>query len=119
MKRVLRSAIDPLPRAVSTKCLVVLVALVVLGTAVTVHRYVESGEQVLGHASSLCPATPEVRASSGETVRGFESVEPTTRSMAPREMHDAMSEASVDSSPVLHTSATPSMFQPEGDSTGS
>lgn len=42
MKRVLRSTFDPLPRSLPTPGLIALVALVVLGTAVTVHRYLES-----------------------------------------------------------------------------
>lgn len=42
MKRVLRSAFEPLPRALSTQCLVALVAAVVLGIGFTVFRYVES-----------------------------------------------------------------------------
>jgi hypothetical protein len=44
MKRVLRSAFEPLPRAISTPTLVALVGAVVLGTAVTVHRYLETSE---------------------------------------------------------------------------
>ncbi|MDZ4773128.1 MAG: hypothetical protein SGI72_08325 [Planctomycetota bacterium] len=53
MKRVFRSTLDPLPRSLSTKGLVSLVLVVVLGTAVTVHRYLESSghprSEVYGH----------------------------------------------------------------------
>jgi hypothetical protein len=43
MKRVLRSCLDPLPRFLSTRALVAVVAFVVLGTALSVYEYVESG----------------------------------------------------------------------------
>lgn len=42
MNKALRSTFDPLPRSLSTRGLVSLVLVVVLGTAVTVHRYMES-----------------------------------------------------------------------------
>lgn len=42
MKQVLRSTLDPLPRSLSTPGLISLVSVVVLGTAVTVFRYMES-----------------------------------------------------------------------------
>src|SRR5688572_5511177 len=43
MKRVLRSCLDPLPRFLSTRALLAVVAFVVLGTALSVYEYVESG----------------------------------------------------------------------------
>lgn len=42
MKRALLPSFDPLPHALSTRGLLALVAVVVMGTAVTVHRYMES-----------------------------------------------------------------------------
>jgi hypothetical protein len=42
MKRVLRSALDPLPRAISTKALMALVGVVVMGTMAAVYGYLES-----------------------------------------------------------------------------
>lgn len=42
MKSVLRSCFEPLPRFLSTKCLVSLVALVLVGTGISVHEYLES-----------------------------------------------------------------------------
>lgn len=46
MKRVFRSAIDPLPRSLSTPGLIALVAVVMLGIGVTVLRYLESSSPV-------------------------------------------------------------------------
>jgi hypothetical protein len=43
MKRVLRSCLDPLPRILSTRGLAAIVLLVLSGTALSVHEYVESG----------------------------------------------------------------------------
>ena len=62
MKRILRSTLDPLPRSLSTPALVTLVMVVVLGTAVTVHRYIESSSS--SDADQLTPARVigEVRA---------------------------------------------------------
>jgi hypothetical protein len=42
MKRVLRSCLDPLPRFLSTRGILLVVGLVVAGTAVSVHEYLES-----------------------------------------------------------------------------
>jgi len=119
MNRVLRSAIDPLPRALSTKSLLALVAVVVLGTAVTVHRYVESGDLIAPHTSAtVCPCAAEVRAAPGECERVQNSV-PTVRAGTTSDARDAVSGPSAVESSPSHTASTPSVFQPEGDSTGS
>lgn len=44
MKRALPNAFDPMPGPLSTRGLVWLVGVVLLGMAVTVHRYLESSE---------------------------------------------------------------------------
>lgn len=45
MKRVFRSCLDPLPRFLSTRGLVLVVLLVLTGTALSVHEYVRSGRE--------------------------------------------------------------------------
>lgn len=62
MKRVLRSALDPLPRALSMQSLVGLVAAVVLGIAVTVVLYVESSRPTDGRAPTTSGSSSDVRA---------------------------------------------------------
>lgn len=42
MKSVLRSCFEPLPRFLSTKCLASLVAMVLVGTGISVYEYLES-----------------------------------------------------------------------------
>jgi hypothetical protein len=119
MKRVLRSAIDPLPRALSTKSLVALVAVVVFGTAVTVHRYVESGELPPARGTALlCPCATQVRAAPGACDRAVKS-QPLLCADTTSDAPDSVSGASAAESSPSHASSTPSVFQPEGDSTGS
>lgn len=63
MKRILRSTLDPLPRSLSTPALLTLVTVVVLGTAVTVHRYIESSGGRDANDFSPARVIGEVRAS--------------------------------------------------------
>ena len=49
MKRVLRSCFEPLPRVMSTKSLTALVALLLVGTAISVIEYLESARAVARH----------------------------------------------------------------------
>lgn len=53
MKRVLRSAFEPLPRTISTPTLLALVGAVVLGMGVTVHRFLETSEPLPGPTASV------------------------------------------------------------------
>ncbi|MBI5363471.1 MAG: hypothetical protein HZA53_09865 [Planctomycetes bacterium] len=45
MKRVFRSCLDPLPRFLSTRGLIAVVLIVVTGTALSVHEYLQSGRE--------------------------------------------------------------------------
>ncbi len=89
MKRVFRSTLDPLPRSLSTKGLVSLVLVVVLGTAVTVHRYLESSghprSEVYGHGVTG-PSLGKRVDSRGVDSRGVDSrgVEVRAGAAAPR-----------------------------------
>lgn len=44
MKRLMRSALDPVPRSLSVRSLAILVTMLVGGIAITVHEYLESGK---------------------------------------------------------------------------
>ena len=51
MKRLVRSALDPLPRSLSVRSLAILVTMLVAGVAISVREYLESG-RVSAHAST-------------------------------------------------------------------
>ncbi len=115
MKRVLRSCLDPLPRFLSTRGVLVVVALVVAGTAVSVHEYVESD-----HGSdSGWPSAPQVRAASPSEratarVRApFDSPVDSPRTATPAAPR-RVSEGSLDARPAPAT-----FFDPESSSSGS
>jgi len=44
MKRLVRSALDPLPRSLSIRSLAILVTILVAGVAISVREYLESGQ---------------------------------------------------------------------------
>lgn len=115
MKRVLRSCLDPLPRFLSTRGVLVVVVLVVAGTAVSVHEYVESDHG----ADPGWPSAPQVQAvgpAERATPRGRAAFDwqvdspRTATPAAPRRM----SEGSLDSRPAPAT-----FFDPESSSSGS
>jgi hypothetical protein len=55
-----RSLFDPLPRQISTKALVALVALVVFGTGISVARFLESSRTPIERAPAEVRAAPAV-----------------------------------------------------------
>lgn len=68
MKKVLRSCFDPLPRFLSTRGLAIVVAMLVGGTAISVHEYVESTQPR--------PRRPLLPAASGEVHAAERQAEP-------------------------------------------
>jgi len=52
MKRLVRSALDPLPRSLSLRSLALLVTMLVAGVAISVREYLESG-RVSAHSSTV------------------------------------------------------------------
>jgi hypothetical protein len=68
MKSVLRSCFDPLPRSLSTKGLVGLVAVVVLGTGVMVRSYLESA-QLAARSKTTAEQALELPVSPSPSVR--------------------------------------------------
>lgn len=122
MKSVLRTTFDPLPRSLSTPGLIALVAVVVLGTAVTVHRYLESSSvterRTVSGASHAATSRPsEVRAAANE-----ESTAPKTPCPFFGSCGDTRTESSTGGTEST-TSATPacaapSIYRPEDNSVG-
>lgn len=68
MKRVLRSCITPLPRFLTTRALAGLVLVLVAGTAVSVHEYLETARAPRATQARL----PSVRTSVPGEVRAHE-----------------------------------------------
>ena len=123
MKRA--SSFDPLPHVLSTKGLVALVAIVVLGTAVTVQRYLDSS-RAAAHRSGTYSALErpgEVRASAGDSAPS------QTLDAGPRRDQGCKSSTGwcaericprVESAGARPTQiTTPSIFQPDTESPGS
>jgi hypothetical protein len=118
----LRSTFDPLPRSLSTPGLVSLVLVVVLGTAVTVHRYLESS----GHPpAEVWGQQPSKEAAIGSRLEGRGmSVEPRASSLGSSRVGSCSSDSSAGSTAsagCTSTSApataaqptTPSAFEPQ------
>lgn len=75
MKRVLRSCLDPLPRFLSTRAVLLVVGLVIAGTAVSVHEYLENDRSSSAgwtSAGSVHAAESDGRA----PARGFAGCDP-------------------------------------------
>ncbi len=72
MKRALPNAFDPMPGPLSTRGLLWLVGVVLLGTAVTVHRYLESSEHPTAkpHVEAAEPAAQPTLEVRGAPSRG-------------------------------------------------
>lgn len=115
MKRVLRSTFDPEPGPLSTTGLMWLVAVVLLGTAVTVHRYLESSgrpslePRVEAAEPALVPRL-EVRAAPSAGPRAASLG--TVRSGGAGTTLGGSGGASSSSAPAGMT-PSPSCFQPE------
>lgn len=125
MKRVLRSCFDPLPRFMSTKSLIGLVAMVVVGTGISVYEYLESSRLPVHAAQSAraSEAIGEIRRA--PSPRDCEASEPADRRVAPG--IDGCAD-----SPTLRLSAehaadsttgaqphAPSVFEPAVENSGS
>jgi len=131
MKRVLQSCFDPLPRFMSMKSLAAVVALLVIGTAISVVEYLESSRSLVRHAPpdrGTChaaetsePGRAEEPALSGRCSR--EASAPSTSSLAPSRAwspapaNAASRDASV-CAPVETVTAPPFAFDPAATSTG-
>ena len=119
MKRLVRSALDPLPRSLSLRSLAILVTMLVGGIAISVHEYLESGKV---HAAA--PATrgcadaprPEQRLDEAPEL-GCESsgvpfeIEPASAGTA------ASDDWPTESEPI--DVSTPGLWTPDARSTGS
>jgi hypothetical protein len=115
MKRVLRSCLDPLPRFLSTRGVMAVVVLVVAGTAVSVHEFVESGR---GPDSTWTAWPSEVRAGSCErpTLRSHSALD--ARADAPcTAVPPAVRRVTGTTSEPLPAPAT--LFDPDSGSSGS
>lgn len=131
MKSSLRPGFDPLPLALSTRSLLALVGIVLLGTCVTVERYLESSKvpaHVAGARSSLSRPS-EVRAAAGDaralpydsSGAAFSS-DGATRDHGCRRWVEAPACRRcprVDSADSTSSVPVPSLFRPGDDSTGS
>lgn len=111
MNKVLRSTFDPLPRSLSTRGLVALVLVVVLGTAVTVQRYMESSDhprsEVFGQGPSRSTgASFEVRGGSRASSLGTRC-----RSSSACEATAPAATGGTTSAPAEPSSAAPSVFE--------
>lgn len=115
MKRLVRSALDPLPRSLSVRSLAILVTMLVAGIAISVHEYLESGK-VSGRSSAartLSDGTPQPHRTgelgSAPASLPFEiepaSVQRTTTCDQPIESEPA-------------TSSAPGLWIPDSRSTG-
>lgn len=77
MKRVLRSCITPLPRFLTTRALAGLVLVLVAGTALSVHEYLETARA----PRAMQVRTPSVRASVPGDVRALERTSAASRTL--------------------------------------
>jgi hypothetical protein len=82
MKKVLRSCFDPLPRFLSMKSILGLVAMVLLGTGISVYEYLESARPL--QRSSQQFTAPAVITTERSTPEVRESRAPLSRSDSPR-----------------------------------
>ena len=126
MKRVLRSCFDPLPRFMSMKSLACLVAMVVLGTGISVYEYLESARP-LERASSpaqlaepaACAPAPAVAA---PRTRVSSSIAPQAAEVPARKSAASSGEFPCTPSGAMASEpkpATPSVWEPVAEQTGS
>lgn len=89
MKRVLQSCFDPLPRFMSMKSLAAVVALLLVGTAISVVEYLESSRSLVRHAApdrGTCHAAESGDSSTAPALSGrcpHEASAPSTSCAAP------------------------------------
>jgi hypothetical protein len=129
MKTALWSSFDPLPHALSTKGLCALVAIVILGTGITVQRYLEGSQAANPHPANAFDRPGEVWAAPGEggSPGAYAQTVPwkEARSKACRSWH---APAAVEVCPrprstsaettSTEASTSPSMFRPSDESVG-
>ena len=126
MKRVLQSCFDPLPRFMSMKSLTALVALLLVGTAISVVEYLESSRSLVRHAApdrGTCHAAESSDTSTGPALSGrcpSEASAPSTSYAAPS-YGSPETPASSGTCARTHTetiTAPPLSFDPAAASTG-
>lgn len=116
MKRIIRSTFEPLPRSLPTPGLIALVAIVVLGTAFTVHRYLESSSTTERHALSNAArgsslGIGEVRAAAGDAGASSSASCPFF-GPGPESRTDTTDPAAGSNPSVPSQCSSPSVFQP-------
>jgi|SRR4051812_33078244 hypothetical protein len=133
MKRVLQSCFEPLPRFMSTKSLCAVVALLLVGTAISVFEYIESSREPIRRIDpcvvdpSSCRASRPIQEPRFESVGSAEILLPSVCPRAAAHVSTAgCSSASSAEAPPRRTAdadvgvctAPPSVFQPTSDSVG-
>ena len=119
MKRLVRSAFDPLPRSLSLRSLAILVTMLVAGIAISVHEYLESGR-----VYAAPPAARECGDAHRPAQRLDEAVElGCDSSSLPLEIDpDSSSAATSDDWPTESEPidvSSPGLWTPDARSTGS
>jgi hypothetical protein len=136
MKKTLLQGFDPLPKSLSTKGLLALVGIVVLGTAITVERYVDSSKGPVQRAGShsLFDGPSEVRAAPKEESGGSFRVKSNSREYGFRNDSGSQTRSRPwsgscaervcprtegDATSATTPTTTPSRFRPGADAPGS
>ena len=113
MKRLVRSALDPLPRALSLRSLAILVSMLVGGIALSVHEYLESGKVHAAPSSSRCaaesvePAQRLERLECDASLDARFEIEPASAGRATTCDRPVATEPAVESSPGVWTPEAP------------
>ena len=117
MKRLVRSALDPLPRSLSIRSLAILVTMLVAGIAISVHEYLESGR--LAARTPTARSRPVEMQAPARCARETRSISPAAAFEIEATVPDraTASEPPVEAAPA--TTAAPGIWIPESRSTGS
>lgn len=118
MKRVLRSCITPLPRFLSTRGLAALVLVLVAGTALSVHEYLQTART----PRAAQARTPGQRASQPGEVRAAERTS-AARSHASRTVefvpaNDGLPASGASSTPLEASPRPATLYRPDDASSG-
>lgn len=115
-KQLVRTVLDPLPRFLSIRSLAILVTMLVVGIAISVHEYLESGRIIRrAYAASTLPAGTPLELQCGDSGSAAACL-PSERAPASTE---SASTCERPSEVEPSADAAPGLWIPDSRSTGS
>jgi len=115
-KQLVRSVLDPLPKFLSIRSLVILVTMLVGGTALSVHEYLESGRITRRvHAAATLPEGTTQTLECGDSGSAAACLPPEMEPASPDGVSSCDWPIEADSS----TEPAPGLWIPDSGSTGS